>query len=119
MLTPSNSPHVVSVAASKIDDGLARFSNYGRCVHIIAPGEEIISAWIGSRGDETKTISGTSMASPHVAGLAAVLRSSFPNLSPAQVRDRLMGFATKGIIRDVPEGTRNQLAFVGISVKSK
>ncbi|MFL6227633.1 MAG: S8 family serine peptidase [Pyrinomonadaceae bacterium] len=87
---PSNyaQPNVVSVAALDRNDRLARFSNYGaRTVHIAAPGAEILSTWPGNQYEEH---SGTSMATPEVAGVAALVLAANPNMSMKELRERLL-----------------------------
>ncbi|WP_447645434.1 S8 family serine peptidase [Nocardioides zeae] len=95
--SPAAAPEAITVAASTIDDELAYFSNYGDCVDIIAPGEDITSSWTGGG---TRTISGTSMASPHVAGAAALYLESNPGASPSSVTSGLLGSAASGKIAD-------------------
>ncbi|KXN64842.1 subtilisin-like protein, partial [Conidiobolus coronatus NRRL 28638] len=68
--SPSGAPEAITVGATDVRDSKAYFSNYGKCVDILAPGVNILSAWKGST-TATNTISGTSMACPHIAGLAA------------------------------------------------
>jgi subtilisin family serine protease len=81
-------PNVVSVAALNRNDELARFSNYGaRSVHVAAPGAEIMSTWLGNEYEEH---SGTSMATPEVAGVAALVLSANPNMSMKELRERLL-----------------------------
>ncbi len=81
-------PNVISVAAMNRRDELASFSNYGaRRVHIAAPGAEILSTWLNGQYEEH---SGTSMATPTVAGVAALILSVEPDLSVAQLRERLL-----------------------------
>jgi subtilisin family serine protease len=87
---PSNYdlPNVVSVAALDRNDLLASFSNFGvKTVHIAAPGKEILSTWLN---EEYREASGTSMATPYVAGVAALVLSSEPNLSVEKLRERLL-----------------------------
>ena len=83
-----NLPNVLSVAALTRNDELASFSNYGaKSVHIAAPGVEILSTWLNG---EFKEASGTSMATPEVAGVAALVLSVEPDLSVAELRERLL-----------------------------
>ena len=86
-------PNVLSVAALDRRDELARFSNYGaKGVHVAAPGHEILSTWLGGKYEEH---SGTSMATPFVAGVAGLVLSVEPNLSVKELRDRLMNTSDK------------------------
>lgn len=81
-------PNVISVAAMNRRDELASFSNYGaRSVHIAAPGADILSTWLGG---EFEPHSGTSMATPEVSGVAALVLAVNPDLSVAQLRERLL-----------------------------
>ncbi|KAF9399260.1 hypothetical protein BGZ76_007938, partial [Entomortierella beljakovae] len=91
--SPSGAPNTYTVAASDKYDRVASFTSYGTCVEIFAPGVAITSAWIGS-SSATNTISGTSMATPHVVGVAA-LYLSFNSLPTAQsVFDKLTSTST-------------------------
>lgn len=82
-------PNIISVAALDRRDQLASFSNYGaKNVHVAAPGKEILSTWLGNKYEEH---SGTSMATPFVAGIAGLVLSVEPNLSVKQLRERLLG----------------------------
>ena len=78
----------------------------------MAPGSSIKSAWIGSN-TATNTISGTSMASPHVAGAAALVLGDNPSFTPQQVRDALVNGATNNTLATLPTGTPNKLLYVG------
>jgi subtilisin family serine protease len=99
--SPSGASTVISVGATDVGadgndnqkDVRSYFSNYGTCTHVFAPGSNILGAWIGGPS-ATRTISGTSMASPHVAGAAALLLGQTPSLSFAQVKSALTGDAT-------------------------
>ncbi|MCU1289681.1 MAG: Subtilisin-like serine protease [Acidobacteria bacterium] len=88
-----NLPNVISVAATDKNDLLTSFSNYGlKTVHIAAPGKDIVSTWLN---DGYREASGTSMAAPQVAGVAALILSSEPNLSVAKLRERILKSADK------------------------
>jgi subtilisin family serine protease len=92
---PSNYdlPNVISVAALDRNDQLASFSNYGvKTVHVAAPGREILSTWLN---DEYREASGTSMATPYVAGVAALILASEPKLSMEKLRERILNSVDK------------------------
>lgn len=108
--SPSSEPSAITVGATDINDRFASFSNFGSCVDISAPGVSITSAWYNSN-TATNTISGTSMASPHVAGAAALYLAANPTKTPAQVTSALTGNATAGAIQAIPSGTANLLLF--------
>ena len=110
--SPSSEPSALTVGATTISDAKASYSNYGSCVDIQAPGSSITSDWIGS-ATATNTISGTSMASPHVAGAAALVLAGNTNLTPAQVATQLISNATSGVVTGLPSGTVNKLLYVG------
>ena len=92
---PSNYdlPNVVSVAALDRADSLASFSNYGtKSVHVAAPGKEILSTWLN---DNYREASGTSMATPYVSGVAALIVANEPRISMEKLRERLLGSVDK------------------------
>lgn len=89
---------------------MSSFSNFGTSVDIFAPGTDITSAWIGGA---IRTISGTSMASPHVAGLAVYLSAFEGTRSPAAMCSRIQSLATTGRISGLRTGSPNRLAFNG------
>jgi subtilisin family serine protease len=103
--SPARVPGAITVAASDVSDIFASFSNRGKCVDIIAPGVGITSDWIGSN-TATNTISGTSMASPHVAG--AVARA----LSVGRSANNVLTEALTNKITQVPAGTPNKLLYI-------
>ncbi|GAA4129464.1 S8 family peptidase [Nocardioides fonticola] len=107
--SPARAASAITVAASTNTDARASFSNYGSCVDIFAPGQNITSAWIGST-TATNTISGTSMASPHVAGVAALYLQGNPSASPATVASALTSGATSGVITGA-NGSPNRLLY--------
>ena len=95
--SPARVAEAMTIGATDNTDRKASWSNYGSCVDWFAPGVGITSAW--STGDAaTNTISGTSMATPHVAGAAALYLQNHPAATPQQVRDALYAMTTKGIV---------------------
>jgi len=109
--SPARAPSAITVGATTIGDAKSSFSNYGSCVDIHAPGSSILSTWIGSN-TATYTASGTSMASPHVAGAAAVYVGLNPSASVAQVSQFLDEQSTKDVITGLPAATVNKLLYV-------
>jgi len=101
-----------ALAAGGTSDSRSSFSNYGTCVHIFAPGTNIRSAWIGSN-TATNTISGTSMACPHVAGLSATILGANSNMSPATLKSTLISRSQTGLISNPGTGSPNRLAYNG------
>ncbi len=108
--SPARLPAAVTVAASDSADRQASFSNFGACVDLYAPGVGITSAAHTST-TATASMSGTSMATPHAAGVAAALLSQSPGLTPAQVASALASNATAGVITGAGAGTPNRLLF--------
>jgi subtilisin family serine protease len=96
--SPARVPRAITIGATTKADAKTTWSNYGACVDFFAPGAGITSAWIGAGATETNTISGTSMATPHVAGVAALYLQSNPTSTPQQVRDALYAATTKGVV---------------------
>jgi len=90
-------------------DARSSFSNYGTCVHIFAPGTNIRSAWIGSN-TASNTISGTSMACPHIAGLSATILAVNSAMGPSTLRSTLNSRSQTGLIGNVGSGFPNKLA---------
>ncbi len=86
--SPARAPSALTIGAIDSTDAQASYSNYGSCVDLWAPGTSITSDWIGS-STATRTISGTSMATPHVAGLAARLAQAFPGISSSAIVSKL------------------------------
>ncbi|KAG5640674.1 hypothetical protein DXG03_007590 [Asterophora parasitica] len=98
--SPARAAGAITVGASTITDARASFSNYGAVVDIFAPGENIISAWIGST-TATNNLSGTSIATPHVAGLVAYLISKHGNSPPAAITALIKSLSVKGILAGI------------------
>jgi subtilisin family serine protease len=106
--SPSREPSAITVGATTSADARASYSNYGSCVDIFAPGSGITSAWYAAY-DATNVLSGTSMASPHVAGSAALILAANPTASPAAVAAQLLSGATPNRITSVGTGSPNLL----------
>ncbi|MDQ0940002.1 S8 family peptidase [Streptomyces sp. V1I1] len=106
--SPARVKEAITVASSTKDDAQSEFSNFGQIVDIYAPGSDITSAWNDS-DEGTKTISGTSMATPHVVGAAAVYLGAHQDATPEQVATALTDGATADKITNPSEGTPNKL----------
>ncbi|WP_203897781.1 S8 family peptidase [Virgisporangium aliadipatigenens] len=110
-VSPARTPEAITVGATDPADRRASFSNYGSCLDIFAPGVGILSSTKTSN-TSTGKMSGTSMATPHVAGAIALYLSTHPGATPAQVRDALVAAATPNKVTDT-KGSANKLLFVG------
>jgi subtilisin family serine protease len=110
--TPARTPEAITVNATDRTDARSSFSNYGSCTDIFAPGRDITSAW-NTSDTATNTISGTSMATPHVTGAAAVYLGSPPTATPAAVDSALKASASIGKVSNPGSGSPNNLLFVG------
>ena len=108
--SPARVATAITVNASDRNDARASFSNFGTCTDIFAPGVGITSAWIGGN-TATNTISGTSMASPHVAGGAALYLAANPTATPAQVASALIAASTPNKITNPGSGSPNRLLY--------
>jgi subtilisin family serine protease len=112
--SPARVPEAITVAASDQNDAQASFSNFGSLVDLYAPGVGITSSW-GSGNTATNTISGTSMATPHVVGAAALYLADHPTATPAEVASALTSAATPDKITNPSAGTPNKLLYTGAS----
>ena len=101
------------MGASTQGDAQASFSNYGTCVDLYAPGVSIVSS-INYSDVDFGAASGTSMASPHVAGAAAVYLSANPTATPAQVASALVANATAGVLSSLGTGSPNRLLYARV-----
>ncbi|KAK0731010.1 peptidase S8/S53 domain-containing protein, partial [Lasiosphaeris hirsuta] len=111
--SPASCPDAITVGAINGFDQRAAWSNWGPTLDVFAPGDDILSAWPGESGNETTSLSGTSMASPHVSGLVAYLMQVHGPHTPAQMKQRIENFATQDMVQDAGEGSPNRIAFNG------
>jgi subtilisin family serine protease len=112
-ISPASAEHAFAVGATDNADNMASFSNRGKCVKIFAPGVNVMSVW--NTAGSTKTISGTSMATPHVAGVAASLMSRKDYNSPQEVYAALASLGTKNVVKGLPAGTVNLMLYNDMS----
>ncbi|RAO28250.1 Extracellular serine proteinase [Micromonospora saelicesensis] len=110
--SPARTTEAITVGSTTSSDARSSFSNVGTCLDIFAPGSSITSAWYNSN-TATNTISGTSMATPHVVGAAALVASANPSWTPAQVRNQLVANATPNVVGNPGSGSPNLLLYVG------
>jgi len=108
--SPARVGNAITVGSTTSTDARSSFSNFGTCVNIFAPGSSIRSTWYTST-TATNTISGTSMASPHVAGAAALYLAANPSASPATVRNALYANATTNRLSAINSGSPNRLLY--------
>lgn len=108
--SPARVPTAITVGATTNTDARASYSNYGTCLDLFAPGSSITSAWYTST-TATNTISGTSMATPHVAGVAALYLQSNPSAPAATVASALVANATSGVVTSAGTGSPNKLLY--------
>ena len=108
--SPASAPSAITVGATTSADARASYSNYGTCVDIFAPGSGITSAWNTSTV-ATNTISGTSMATPHVTGVAALVAQANPGATPAAIASFITGSATPNRVTSTGTGSPNLLLY--------
>ncbi|QIQ07232.1 S8 family peptidase [Streptomyces liangshanensis] len=107
-VSPASAPKAVTVGASDRRDAQADFSNWGTCVDLYAPGEDILSAKLGGG---SVTLDGTSMAAPHVAGVAVLYKEAHPTAAPAEVAGFLETASTKDVLSKLGKGSPDALLF--------
>jgi subtilisin family serine protease len=110
--SPARVSEAITVGATTSSDARASYSNYGSVLDLFAPGSSITSAW-NSSDSATNTISGTSMATPHVAGAAVLYLADHPTATPAQVASALTSATTTGVVTSPGTGSPNRLLYVG------
>ncbi|MFI8503207.1 S8 family peptidase [Streptomyces sp. NPDC085524] len=108
--SPASATGVVTVAASDQFDEETGFTDYGPCVTLYAPGQAIVSAKLGGG---SVALNGTSMATPHVTGVAALYKQAHPSAAPAEVAGWLVNESTKDVVTGVGPGTPNRLLYTG------
>lgn len=109
--SPARVTEALTVGATDDTDNRAVFSNIGTVLDVFAPGVDITSAWIGGP-TATKAISGTSMATPHVAGVVALLLAADPTLTPSAIAEQVLADAVNDVVVDPGTGSPNELAQV-------
>ena len=109
-VSPARVPNAITVGSTTTSDARSSFSNFGTCVDIFAPGSSITSAWRTS-DTATNTISGTSMATPHVTGVAALFLETNPTASPATVTAAIINASTPNKVTGAGTGSPNRLLF--------
>jgi subtilisin family serine protease len=112
-LSPARVPEAITVGAADKTDTKASFSNYGTCLDLFAPGVSITSATFAS-DTSTGAMSGTSMATPHVAGAVALHLAANPTATPVQVHSALVNAATTGSVLNAMTGSPNRLLHTGV-----
>jgi serine protease len=110
--SPARVGTAVTVGATTNTDARASYSNFGSCLDLFAPGSSVTSAWFSSDA-ATNSLSGTSMAAPHVAGVAALILGNSPGSSPATVASTLASKATTGKVTSAGSGSPNLLLYMG------
>ena len=108
--SPSRVPSAITVGATDQTDTRPSWSNFGKCLDLFAPGVSIKSAWIGS-DTATNTISGTSMATPHVTGVVALKLQGTPSATPGEIADDLINKSTQGAVINAGINSPNRLLF--------
>jgi subtilisin family serine protease len=111
--SPAGVQKAITVGASTSTNGQAAYSNYGSCVDVFAPGSSIMAAGISGE-TSTSVKSGTSMAAPHAAGYAAVVKGLFPKASAAAVQKAITNSASSNVLTNVSVGTANRLLYVAL-----
>jgi subtilisin family serine protease len=110
--SPARVSEAITVSATDATDSKPSWANVGTCVDVFAPGINITSDWLTSN-TATNTISGTSMATPHVTGAAALYLARHPNARPAEVQAAIVGNATSGVVKSPGFGSPNRLLYTG------
>ncbi|RII27705.1 MAG: serine protease [Geobacter sp.] len=110
--SPARVSAAITVGATTSTDARASYSNYGACLDLFAPGSSVTSAW-NTSDTATNTISGTSMATPNVTGVAALYLQDNPTASPASIAAAISGSATSGLVKNAGRNSPNRLLYTG------
>ena len=108
--SPARAANAITTGSTTTTDARSSFSNFGTCVDIFAPGSGILSSWFSS-DTATATLSGTSMASPHVAGVAALYKQFNPGASATTTRNAIVNGSTTGVLTGIGTGSPNRLLY--------
>lgn len=108
--SPARAANAITVGSTTTTDARSSFSNFGSCLDLFAPGSGILSAWATSN-TATATLSGTSMASPHVAGVAALYKQANPSASASTVRNAIVNGSTTNVVTNAGTGSPNRLLY--------
>ncbi|HET6647287.1 MAG TPA: S8 family peptidase [Pyrinomonadaceae bacterium] len=108
--SPARAANAITVGSTTSTDARSSVSNFGTCLDIFAPGSSILSAWFTSN-TATATLSGTSMASPHVAGVAALYKQANPSASSTTIRNAIVNNATTNVVTNAGTGSPNRLLY--------
>jgi len=108
--SPARAANAITTGSTTTTDARSSFSNFGTCLDIFAPGSGILSAWFTSN-TATATLSGTSMASPHVAGVAALYKQANPSASATTIRNAIVNNATTNVVTNAGTGSPNRLLY--------
>lgn len=108
--SPARAANAITVGSTTSTDARSSFSNFGSCLDLFAPGSSILSAWHTST-TATATLSGTSMASPHVAGVAALYKQANPSASASTIRNAIVNGATTNVVTNAGTGSPNRLLY--------
>ena len=109
-VSPARAANAITTGSTTSSDARSSFSNFGTCVDIFAPGSSILSAWYTST-TATATLSGTSMASPHVAGVAALYKQANPSASATTIRNAIVNGSTTNRLTGIGTGSPNRLLY--------
>jgi subtilisin family serine protease len=111
-VSPASAANAITVGATATNDARASYSNFGSCIDIFAPGSNIISARTNTIAGNL-SLSGTSMASPHVAGVAALLLQEDPTITPALLAQKILADATSGVVVGAGSQSPNLMLYTG------